>query len=456
MNNRFLIVFLLLIVSSNLFAQKKNDKLNYALIDAAANGQTDSVIKILKLHPEIDFRDYNNGTALFYATQNEHLDIVKILVYNGANLNYGLDNGFTPLMSACYNGYFDIAEYLASSGAGLDIRDQYWATAVHYAVAMGHYYIVDMLLYYGANAHMLTYEGTSTILEASLFGDTAIAQLLINKDVDIDKENKLGYTPLSVAVQNNDTIMFDFLMANGANPKVLRKKKYPPYAWALLNQNVYAYKKLKPDRFSLQPVANNRYNSLNIAYANDDDELVDELKKEGVTSGWAPYYNAAILQFSASFNGNDAFYNFGFGLQDVKYKTDIVLNYGTRFRNKAILFEESEDTYLQLWEHRRYLELYLQKRFEYKFDFFKLDLYAGLGFQWMFGKYDGIRRELNPSFAMVPQIGLQVDMNPIYFKLGYEYTPYQLYDISGHKVKMGLGYRFNFVKRPTKYSLLWI
>lgn len=456
MNNRFLIVFLLLIVSSNVFAQKKNDKLNYALIDAAANGQTDSLIKILKLHPDIDFRDYNSGTALFYATQNEHLDIVKILVYNGANMNYGLDNGFTPLMSACYNGYFDIAEYLASSGAGLDVRDQYWATAIHYAVAMGHYYIVDMLLYYGANAHMLTYEGTSTILEASLFGDTAIAQLLINKDVDIDKENKLGYTPLSVAVQNNDTVMFDFLIANGADPKVLRKKKYPPYAWALLNHNVYAYEKLKPERFSLHSMANNRYNSLNIAYENEDDELVKKMKTEGLTSGWFPYYNAAVLQFSASFNGNDAFYNFGFGLQDAKYKTDIVLNYGTRFRSKAILFEESKDTYLQLWEHRRYLELYLQKRFEYKFDFFKIDLYAGLGFQLMFGKYDGIRRELNPSFAMVPQIGLQVDMNPVYFKIGYEYTPYQLYDISGHKVKIGLGYRINFVKRPTKYSLLWI
>ncbi len=456
MNSRLRIVFFLLIVSSNIFAQSDNDKLNYALIDAAANGKTDTLIALLKRYPDIDFRDYNNGTALFYATQNNHLDIVKILVYNGANMNYGLDNGFTPLMSACYNGYFEIAEYLARSGADLDMRDQYWATAIHYAVAMGHYYIVDMLLYYGADAHRLTYEGTSTVLEASLFGDTAIAQLLLNKGVDIDKENKLGYTPLSVAVQNKDTIMFDFLIVNGADPKVLQKKKYTPYAWALLNHNVYAYEKLKPERSTLQSRTNNRYNSLNIAYTNDDISLVKKMKAEGLTSGWLPYYDAAVLQFSASFNGNDAFYNFGFGLQDAKYKTDIVLKYGTRFKSKAILFEESKDTYLQLWEHRRYLELYLQKRFEYKFEFFKLDLYAGFGMQWMFGKYDGIRRNLNPSFALIPQIGLQVDMNPIYFKIGYEYTPYQLYDISAHKVKMGLGYRFNFVRRPTKYSLLWI
>ena len=442
--------------SSNLNAQQKDDKLNYALIDAAANGQTDLLISILKQHPNIDFRDVNNGSPLFYATQNNHLDIVKILVFNGANMDNGLDNGFTPLMSACYNGYFDIAEYLAHNGVRLDSRDNYWATAIHYAVAMGNYYIVDMLLYYDANAQLLTYEKTSTMLEASLFGDTAIAQLLIDNHVDIDKANKLGYSPLSVAVQNSDTVMFELLLAHGADTMALQRAGYTPYAWALLNQNLYAYSKLKPERSSLQSRSNNRYNSLNIAYANGDAELVKSIKKEGVRSGWFPYYNAVLLQFSASFNNNDAFYNFGVGLDDVKYKTDIVLNFGTRFNTKAVLFKESADSYLQLWEHRRYMELYFQKRFEYKLDFFNINLYAGVGLQWMFGKYNGVRRELNPSFALVPQIGLLVDMNCMYFQVGYEYTPYELYDISGHKMKLGLGYKINLVKKPAKYSLLWI
>jgi len=456
MNNRVILLFISLVFSTFLHAQNRDVKLNYALIDAAANGSTDSLIEILKRHPNINFRDGNNGTAIFYATQNNHLDIVKILIYNDANIDYAINGGFTPLMSACYNGYFELGEYLASHGANLDINDQYDANALHYAVAMGDFYMVDMLLFYGADALALTYENTSTILIASLIGDTTVARLLFEKGADIDRVNKLGYSPLSVAVQNNDSVMLDYLIELGAKTEVLKKQQYEPYAWALLNKNYYAYKKLKPERATQQSMANNRYNSLNIAYGIGDPDLITSIKNEGVTSGWFPYYNSATFQFSSSFNGADAFFNFGAGLSDAKYKTNIILNYGTRFKEKAILFEESKDTYLQLWEHRRYFELYFQKRFEFQMDYFDVSIYAGLGAQWMFGNYSGVRRKVYPSFALVPQFGIQLDMRPVFFTVGYEYTAYKLSDISGHKIKIGLGYQLNFVKKPKKYSLLWI
>ena len=456
MINRTLFLLLLLSMSNSLKAQKWDNKLNYSLLEVAADGNVDSLISILKLDPKIDFRDVNNGTALFYATQNNHIDIVKILVFNGANPNYGTDDGFTPLMTACYNGYFDMAEYLAHAGASIDMRDEYWATAIHYAVAMNNYYIVDMLLYYGANAHLLTYEKNSTLLIASLNGDTAITRLLLEKDVDIDTENKMGYSPLSVAVQNNDSLMFDFLMEHGAKKEVLKKKRYNPSAWALLNNNIYAYQKLKPEQAHMQTEENNRYNPLNIAYSKGEKELINKLKNEGLNSGYLPYYDAVKFQYTASINGSDVFSNLGLGFQDAKYKTDLILSYGTRFRQKAVLFQESSDSYLQLWEHRRYFELYLQKRFELKAEPIGIQFYGGLGAQFMFGKYDGVKQKISPSFVLVPQIGFQINLNPIYFLIGYEYTYYKLYDISEHKMKIGIGLRLNLVKKPSKYNLLWI
>jgi len=116
MYKSFIVFFLLFTLSHSLDAQK-NVELNYALIEVAAEGNLDSLIQILKKDPNLDFRDANSGTALYYAVQNNHLDIVKVLVFNGADMDYGLDDGFSPLMCACYNGYFDIAEFLARSGA---------------------------------------------------------------------------------------------------------------------------------------------------------------------------------------------------------------------------------------------------------------------------------------------------------------------------------------------------
>ncbi|MCK5776964.1 MAG: ankyrin repeat domain-containing protein [Bacteroidales bacterium] len=450
-------ILLLLMIGGSFFiqAQDKSEKLNYALIDVAASGDLDSLIKILRTDPNIDFRDANSGTALFYAAQNNHLDIVKVLVYNGADIDYGLDNGFTPLMSACYNGYFETAEYLANSDANLNGRDEYWVTALHYAVAMREYYIVDMLLFYGALPDLQTYEKTSPLLVASLVGDTAIAQLLLDKKALVNLFNEYDDSPLSVAVQNKDTAMFDYLIEHGAKLESIRKSKYEPFAWALLNENLYAFEKLKPNKV-LSVAKNNRFNPLNIAYAQNNKQLARSMKNEGYSSGWMPYFNALLVEMSTSFNSDDAFYVFGMGLQDVKYDLGMKLSFGTRFKKKAIVFEESADTYMQLWEHRRFMELAVSKHFPIKMELLEMEVFAGIGFQFMFGSYDGIHKSISPSLAFIPQLGLQFNLNPLYFILAYEYTSYGLKDLSNHKLKIGMGYHMQFEKKPKKYELPWL
>ena len=144
------------------------------------------------------------------------------------------------------------------------------------------------------------------------------------------------------------------------------------------------------------------------------------------------------------------------GLKDSKYNSDIILNYGSRFGRKAITFEQSDDTYLQLWEHRRYFEIYLQKRFPIEWDLLSLEVFVGLGNQFIWGKYDGTRKKISPSYSLVPQAGIQLNFNPIYFGLGYEYTNYQIYEVSPHKMKITFGIHFNFIEKPETYRLLWL
>jgi len=452
----FILVLFVLMSSSLLQAQQKNEKLNFALIDVAAEGDLDSLIQLLKMDLNLDFRDANSGTALYYAVQNKHFDIVKVLVFNGADMDYSLDNGFSPLMSACYNGYFDIAEFLARSGANTNARDQYWATALHYATAIGDYYMVDMLLFYNAKPDLLTYEKISPLFVSSLIGDTAIAELLLNKGANINQLTDTDDSPLSIAIQENDSVMFDFLMKHGADVEHVQKNRYKPYAWALLNENRYAFDKLKPKNTAQVSTQNNQFNPLNIAYSNADKELVKSLKKEHYSSGFMPFFAGMNVQVATVFNTDDAFYSFGMGIQDVKYNVDFQLNFGTRFKKKAVLFEESTDTYIQLWEHRNYFELAAIKHFPVKLEMMNMDFFAGLGAQFMLGKYNGIRKKLSPAVAIVPQIGLRIELEPLFFTLAYEYTPYQLVGYSNHKLKIGMGYRFRFVHKPRKFDLIWM
>lgn len=57
------------------------------------------------------------GTALLGAVSAGDLEIVKILVNHGANVNYVNNDGSTPYEMAVYKGYEDIAEYLLKRGA---------------------------------------------------------------------------------------------------------------------------------------------------------------------------------------------------------------------------------------------------------------------------------------------------------------------------------------------------
>jgi ankyrin repeat protein len=65
------------------------------------------------------------------------LEIARLLVNSGANVNVPDDEGETPLHAAARSGYRDIAELLVESGASLDVRNMYQQTSLHLACRNG-------------------------------------------------------------------------------------------------------------------------------------------------------------------------------------------------------------------------------------------------------------------------------------------------------------------------------
>ena len=47
-----------------------------------------------------------------------HLDIVKLLVKSGANVNSTTKTNSTPLRAACFDGHYEIVKYLVEHNAG--------------------------------------------------------------------------------------------------------------------------------------------------------------------------------------------------------------------------------------------------------------------------------------------------------------------------------------------------
>lgn len=92
-------------------------------------------------------------TFLILAVENDHKQIVEILLNAGADVNAkDYWNGHTPLMLAIQNGNKDIVQMLLSAKADPNLKNNYNNTALRYATEAGNKDIVQILLEFGADA----------------------------------------------------------------------------------------------------------------------------------------------------------------------------------------------------------------------------------------------------------------------------------------------------------------
>ena len=113
---------------------------------AIERGDTEEVSMILKRYPDlVNMTVFNSGmTPIKFATSYGHIDLVKLLVEKGANINQKLTNPLIQLEMTNQNHYA-IAQYLLSKNADPNAQD-----VLLKAVSKQDQPMVMMLLIHGA------------------------------------------------------------------------------------------------------------------------------------------------------------------------------------------------------------------------------------------------------------------------------------------------------------------
>ena len=92
------------------------------------------LLRILCAAPgvKVDIKDGDGETPLFVAAANsDDIDILKVLISSGANVNAMSGDGWTALMMAARDGYYDHAELLLKAGADVYLgRDMFGRTCM--------------------------------------------------------------------------------------------------------------------------------------------------------------------------------------------------------------------------------------------------------------------------------------------------------------------------------------
>ena len=91
---------------------------------AAFFGHTAIVEYLIEQGAEIDAPSHNNMRVrpLHSAVANKRVDIVKLLIERGADVNSTQADDFTPLHEAAQNGMLDVARWLIERGANVNPR----------------------------------------------------------------------------------------------------------------------------------------------------------------------------------------------------------------------------------------------------------------------------------------------------------------------------------------------
>jgi len=182
-------------------------------------GMTASVVRMLEMRSiDVEAKGGVYGaTCLMEAARNGHLDICRLLIDKGAQLEATyIDDGWTPLCWAASGGHLDICRLLLDKGAQLEAKADDDGTPLHFAAAHGQVEIVRLLCDRGADVEARDEEGVRPLHDAARMGHILVVKELIEeRNAEINARDNNGKTALRWARDDEKPDVAAFLDEHG-------------------------------------------------------------------------------------------------------------------------------------------------------------------------------------------------------------------------------------------------
>jgi ankyrin repeat protein len=164
-SNREYIVFIIIavfIAGALAFLFYDNWNRTQGIFDAAEKDDISKVRSLLEKYPRlVNTKQKDCGLPLlFYA---KSIEMVKLLIAYGADVNSKGVAGVTPLHTMAGGGLTDVVELLILKGADINAKDSNNDTPLNYAVEKGFVEIIKIFISHGADVNVRNNEGYTSL-----------------------------------------------------------------------------------------------------------------------------------------------------------------------------------------------------------------------------------------------------------------------------------------------------
>jgi len=186
MKNNIVVFFAVLCAMTILYGCTKKDdesiKQNDRLADAILRQDFDEMKTVLHDIANINVTLGDKGqTFLLLAAVNTppaSVEMIKLLISKGADVNATNNNDITPLMRASFAGIVPNVQVLLENDANITLKDKRGLTALHHAARRGHESTCNLLLKAGADPTAKDINGETPIDWAEKGGYRNVVTLL--------------------------------------------------------------------------------------------------------------------------------------------------------------------------------------------------------------------------------------------------------------------------------------